>query len=92
MAKITVEHNPSQERLDALGILHCPTWSKEPSSFPWTYSEQETAYVLEGEVTVTPNGGEPVNFGKGDLVIFPAAYLAHGTLKKHSKSITNLVN
>jgi len=89
MAKITVEHNPSQERLDALGILHCPTWSKEPSSFPWTYSEQETAYVLEGEVTVTPNGGEPVNFGKGDLVIFPSGlsctWHVKKALKKHYK-------
>lgn len=89
MAKITVEHNPSQERLDALGILHCPTWSKEPSSFPWTYSEQETAYVLEGEVTVTPNGGEPINFGKGDLVIFPSGlsctWHVKKALKKHYK-------
>ena len=89
MAKITVEHNPSEERLDALGILHCPTWSKEPSSFPWTYSEQETAYVLEGEVTVTPNGGEPVNFGKGDLVIFPSGlsctWHVKKALKKHYK-------
>ena len=89
MAKISVEHNPSQERLDALGILHCPTWSKEPSSFPWTYSEQETAYVLEGEVTVTPNGGEPVNFGKGDLVIFPSGlsctWHVKKALKKHYK-------
>ena len=89
MAKISVEHNPSQERLDALGILHCSTWSKEPSSFPWTYSEQETAYVLEGEVTVTPNGGEPVNFGKGDLVIFPSGlsctWHVKKALKKHYK-------
>lgn len=89
MAKITVEHNPSQERLDALGILGCPTWSKEPSSFPWTYSEQETAYVLEGEVTVTPSGGEPVNFGKGDLVIFPSGlsctWHVKKALKKHYK-------
>ena len=89
MAKITVEHNPSQERLDALGILHCPTWSKEPSNFPWTYSEQETAYVLEGEVNVTPNVGEPVNFGKGDLVIFPSGlsctWHVKKALKKHYK-------
>jgi len=28
--------------------------------------------LLEGEVTVTPEGGDPVRFGTGDLVLFPA--------------------
>jgi uncharacterized cupin superfamily protein len=28
--------------------------------------------MLEGEVTVTSEGGEPVTFGAGDLVVFPA--------------------
>jgi len=72
MSKITVEHNPDTSRLTALGVSSWPTWSKEVSTFPWTYSEQEVAYVLEGEVVVTPKDGEPVKFGKGDLVTFPA--------------------
>ncbi|HSI21652.1 MAG TPA: cupin domain-containing protein [Methylophilaceae bacterium] len=72
MSTITVEHNPDTSRLSALGVSSWPTWSKEVSTFPWTYSEQEVAYVLEGEVVVTPKGGEPVKFGKGDLVTFPA--------------------
>lgn len=72
MSKITVEHNPDSSRLDALGVSSWPTWSKEVSTFPWTYSDQEVAYVLEGEVIVTPKGGDPVKFGKGDLVTFPA--------------------
>lgn len=72
MSRIIVEHSPSQSRLDALGVADWPTWSKEVSVFPWKYGDQEIAYILEGEVTVTPNGGEPVSFGKGDLVTFPA--------------------
>ena len=72
MSKITVDHNPDPARLDALGVTSWPTWSKEVSKFPWTYSEQEVAYVLEGEVVVTPQGGDPVQFGKGALVTFPA--------------------
>ena len=83
MSKIIVEKNPSEERLNTLGIKSCPTWSKEPSTFPWSYSEQEIAYILEGEVTVTPDAGEPVNFGKGDLVTFKEGFLARGMLKKH---------
>ena len=30
------------------------------------------AYVLEGEIVVTPKGGEPVRIVPGDLVVFPA--------------------
>ena len=48
-----------------------PIWEKEESTFPWTYDMTETCLVLEGEVTVTPDGGEPVSFGAGDLVTFP---------------------
>ncbi len=72
MSKIIVEHNPDKTRLDAMGVASWPTWSKEVSTFPWTYSEQEVAYVLEGEVVVTPKDGEAVKFGKGDLVTFPS--------------------
>jgi len=70
MAKIIVDHNPSEEKLNQLGIKRCPTWSKEPSTFPWSYSQTEIAYILQGEVQVTPKGGAPVSFGAGDLVIF----------------------
>ncbi len=72
MSRIIVEHAPDPGRLKALGVTSWPTWSKEVSVFPWTYGDQEVAYILEGEVTVTPQGGEPVSFGKGDLVTFPA--------------------
>ncbi|WP_370594435.1 cupin domain-containing protein [Synechococcus sp. CBW1108] len=30
------------------------------STLTWTYDEQEICLVLEGDVTVTPDGGEPV--------------------------------
>jgi uncharacterized cupin superfamily protein len=46
-------------------------WEKEPSEFPWKYDEKETCYIMEGKATVTPEGGEPVSFGSGDLVTFP---------------------
>jgi uncharacterized cupin superfamily protein len=82
MSKIVVEHNPDSSRLSQLGVSSWPTWSKEVSKFPWTYSDQETAYVLEGEVTVTPSSGDPVTFGKGDLVIFPAGMSCTWDVKK----------
>jgi uncharacterized protein len=71
MSSIKVEKNPDQARLEALGVTTWPIWTKETSEFPWTYDGQETCYFLEGEVTVTPDGGAPVTMGKGDLVTFP---------------------
>ena len=82
MSRITVEHNPDASRLNELGVNSWPTWSKEVSKFPWSYGEQEIAYVLEGEVVVTPNGGEPVSFGKGDLVTFPSGMSCTWEVKK----------
>jgi uncharacterized protein len=72
MSRIVVEHHPDASRLEALGVKRWPTWSKGVSVFPWTFGEVEVAYILEGAVVVTPNGGEPVAFGTGDLVTFPA--------------------
>jgi uncharacterized cupin superfamily protein len=68
---IKVEHNPSEEQLASLGVTRWPIWEKETSEFPWHYADQETCYVLEGEVTVTPDGGEPVLIQAGDLATFP---------------------
>lgn len=82
MSKIIVEHNPDASRLNGLGVNRWPTWSKEVSVFPWTFGEVEVAYVLEGEVVVTPKGGEPVTFGAGDLVTFPAGMSCTWEVKK----------
>jgi uncharacterized cupin superfamily protein len=82
MTQITVEKNPSQQRLDALNVSKWPTWQKEVSIFPWTFPEQEFAYILEGECVITPTGGEPVTFGKGDLVTFPAGMAASWEVKQ----------
>jgi uncharacterized cupin superfamily protein len=68
---IKVENQPNQESLEKLGVYKWPIWEKEVSTFPWTYDSQETCYFLAGEVVVTPDGGQPVQMGKGDLVTFP---------------------
>ena len=72
MANILVDRKPSLETLERLGVMDWPIWTKEVSTFPWTYDSAETCYLIEGKVTVTPDGGEPVTVGKGSLVTFPA--------------------
>ena len=86
---IKIEHQPSRERLQELGVSSWPIWTKEVSEFPWTYGDSETCYFLEGNVVVIPDGGEPVTMGKGDLVTFPAGmsctWNIRSDVKKHYK-------
>lgn len=72
MTAIRIIENPTEGQLDELGVRDWPTWSAEVSTFPWIYDEPETCYFLEGDVLVTPEGGDPVQVGKGQLVTFPA--------------------
>ena len=58
--------------VEELGIKSWPIWSCEVSSFNWTYDDKETCLLIEGKVTVTPEGGQPIKFEAGDLVKFPA--------------------
>ncbi|MBM5795236.1 MAG: cupin domain-containing protein [Cyanobacteria bacterium M_surface_7_m2_037] len=84
---VAVIHNPSADHLQQLGVADWPIWSCGVSTFPWTYDEPETCLLLEGEVTVTPDGGEPVRFGAGDLVTFAAglscSWDVHAAVRKH---------
>jgi uncharacterized cupin superfamily protein len=82
MNKIQVEHHPNEEKLKKLNVFNWPIWTKEISEFPWSYDTSETCYFLEGEVVVTPEGGEPVEIGKGDLVTFPAGMSCTWNIKK----------
>ena len=87
MSKIKVEKNPSRERLNDLGVSDWPIWTKEASEFPWSYDDTETCYFLKGDVVVTPEGGEPVEVGEGDLVTFPkgmsCTWKIRADVKKH---------
>jgi len=82
MSDIVIERNPENARLQTLGVSKWPTWSKEVSVFPWYFHEQEIAYILEGECVITPEGGQPVTFGKGDLVTFPAGMSCNWEVKQ----------
>lgn len=67
--KIIVTPMPLEEA-KKLGIDNWSSWSCEPSTFDWSYSEKETAYVFEGDVVVTANG-EDTHITANTLVVFP---------------------
>jgi len=75
MTGIKIER-PDEERLKELGTETWSPWECEPSKFDWEYGAEETAYVKEGHVVVTPTGGPggdtpAVEIKPGDLVTFP---------------------
>ena len=87
MNSITIDHDPTPEDLTNLGVFDWPVWTKEVSEFPWSYTEQERCSILEGDIVVTPEGGEPVEIGKGDFVTFPqgmsCTWLVRAPVRKH---------
>lgn len=85
--QIKIIKNPDTLELQRLGVENWPIWEKEVSSFPWEYDADETCYILDGRVTVTPEGGEPVEIEAGDLVTFPrgmrCTWDIHESIRKH---------
>ena len=69
---ILCEHRASHAKVEILGIYDWPIWEKEESEFTWHYDREETCYILRGEFTVIPDGGEAQQFGRGGLITFPA--------------------
>ncbi|XZG69167.1 cupin domain-containing protein [Chitinibacteraceae bacterium HSL-7] len=84
---IVVERAIDKARQQQLGIERWPVWEKEASRFDWEYGASETCYLIEGEVTVTPESGEAVTLSAGDLAVFPAGmrcvWEIHRDLVKH---------
>lgn len=68
-----------------------PIWECEASKFPWTYESNETCYLLEGKVIVSPDNDASgaVEINKGDLVTFPdgmsCTWDVKSAVKKHYK-------
>jgi uncharacterized protein len=90
MSQITIDHNPTPEKLKELGVSSWSIWDCAPSKFPLNFdSATESAYLLEGEIHVTPVGGETVVVKAGDFVVFHKGLQSNWEvtkqLKKHYK-------
>ncbi len=88
MPEIIIEKNLSEERLKELGVSSWNIWDCPVSEFRLDFdNKSERSYILEGEIVVTPDGGEPVTIVPGDYVIFPdgltSIWTVTKTLKKH---------
>ena len=61
-----------------------PVWTCGISEFDWHYDSEESALVVEGEVTVN-YGSKSVSFAAGDLVVFPEGLSCVWQVKKPVK-------
>ena len=80
MNKIEVLQLTSEE-LEKLGVKNWGIWTCEISIFDWEYSDKESCYFYEGEVTVE-SLEEKVDIKVGDFVIFPKGLKCTWNVKK----------
>ena len=80
---ITVRKPTETEKAD---MLTKPTWGCDVSEFDWHYDSEETCLLLDGDVTVSYDGGS-VTFGAGHYVVFPkglsCVWKVSAPVKKH---------
>lgn len=82
MNDILCEHKASPAKLEIVGVYDWPIWEKEPSEFSWTYDKDEICYIIRGKFTVTPEGGEPQSFERGDYITFPKGLVCTWKIEK----------
>ena len=70
-----------KSRLEEQGVFNWPIWECEPSVFDWHYDQEESCYILEGEITVK-TVHEEVVIGPGDYVTFPKGLDCKWTVTK----------
>ena len=46
-------------------------WECTAGSFNWHYGEDETVYIISGEVFISTENGEESRLGEGDMAVFP---------------------
>ncbi len=68
------------------GSLSAGIWECTAGPSYWVQDEHEVIQVLAGRMTVTIDGGEPVELGAGDLAVFPKGWSGtweiHETIRK----------
>lgn len=48
------------------GSVISGTWEATPGTWHTTYKFYEFVHLIEGQITITPDGGAPVTMGPGD--------------------------
>jgi uncharacterized cupin superfamily protein len=54
--------------------VRCAWWEATPGTYHATYDAWEFIHLLEGKITITPDGGEPRYVGAGDTFIIEKGF------------------
>ena len=83
MKEIRIDQ-PDWDTLEALGVFAWPILEHDPGTFECEYKKEEICYMLEGKARIEPKDKrKPVDFKKGDLVIFPEGLKCVWKISKH---------
>lgn len=73
-----VEGNPTMktwvQHTSADGGVISGTWEATPGSYHATYSAYEFVHLMEGQITITEDGGSPVTMKAGDAFVVDAGF------------------
>ena len=82
-----VEGNPTMktwiEYTSDDGSTICGWWEATPGTYHATYASWEFVHLLEGRITITPDGGSPNQVGPGDAFVVEKGF--EGTWKIEEK-------
>jgi uncharacterized cupin superfamily protein len=61
-------------------------WECTPGPSHWTLETNEVIHLVAGRMTVTPDGGDALDLGTGDVAVFPLGWSGtweiHETVRK----------
>lgn len=69
------------------GSVISGTWEATPGTYRASYYEFEFVHLIEGQITITPDGGEPITIKPGDAITiepgFQGVWKIERPVKKH---------
>jgi uncharacterized cupin superfamily protein len=86
-----VDGSPSMKtyvlHTSADGTMISGIWEATPGTFHATYAGFEFVHILDGKITITPDGGAPVEVGAGDAFVveptFKGIWKIEKAVRKH---------
>ncbi len=85
MKNITIEHFSTAE-LKEKGVFDWPIWTKNASTFDWSYDSTEQCYIIEGNVIIKSSEGD-IQLQTGDFVTFKkglsCTWIIKDDIRKH---------
>jgi hypothetical protein len=64
------------------GSMVSGIWTATPGTYHATYAEYEFVHLIEGRITITPDGEDPMHVGPGDAFVVEAGFAGTWEIKE----------